>query len=513
MNNKNILIADDDREILSFYEQLFNEFNYLQIEDVNEHYKIKTFEDGLYLLDYFQNEYKKGKKVPLCILDMKMNLLDGLRTARLLRQVEPDIIIVIITAYLDEISFDTIKENLKNDIYYIKKPFNQKEFYCLVDSLIKGWNKKEELKKNEETYRRIFESFQDLYCCTDMNGIITLITPSVLSHCGYDIDELTGNSILKLYADPQEYDGLFKELTKSSSVNGYEVKFLTKDGTVIYMSVNGQIIYDKSHSVPLSIQTIYHNISNRKRWEGELTKYRSRLEDMVKERTRELQRLNKKLEHEIFEHINAEEKARCSLQEKETLLKEIHHRVKNNLQIISSLLYLQSDSISDKDDREKIRDSQNRVKSIAIVHEKLYNSRDFSRIDFHEYVESLVSYLLGTYNINKDSIKVKIKIKNIYLDIERAIPCCLIINELVTNSLKYAFPEGKGELSIEMSRKDHKYMLKVKDNGTGLPDDIDLENIKTLGMELVFNLSEQIEGTVEIVRVKGTTFNIVFPSQ
>ncbi|MEQ8191717.1 MAG: sensor histidine kinase, partial [Candidatus Eremiobacterota bacterium] len=121
--------------------------------------------------------------------------------------------------------------------------------------------------------------------------------------------------------------------------------------------------------------------------------------------------------------------------------------------------------------------------------------------------------LLGTYNINRDFIKVKIKIKNIYLDIERAIPCCLIINELVTNSLKYAFPGGKGDLSIEMCRKDHKYMLKVKDSGTGLPDDLDLENIKTLGLELVFNLSEQIEGTVEILRDRGTTFNIIFPSQ
>jgi PAS domain S-box-containing protein len=511
MDNKNILIADDDKEILSLYEQLFDEFNYLQRDDADENYKIKTFEDGIYLLDYFQNEYKKGNKVPLCILDMKMNLLDGLRTARLLRQVEPDMIIVIITAYLDEISFDTIKENLKNDIYYIKKPFNQKEFYCLVDSLIKGWNKKEELKKNEETYRRMFESFQDLYCCTDMNGIITLITPSVVSHCGYNINELKGNSILKLYSDPEEYDRLLEEL-KKSTVNGYEVKFLTKDGKAIYMSVNAQIIYDGTLSVPLSIQTIYHNITARKRSEEELIKYRFHLEEMVKERTRELQRLNKKLEEKILEHINSEEKVRYSLQEKEILLKEIHHRIKNNLQIISSLLYLQSDSITDKDDREKIRDSQSRVKSIAIVHEKLYTSKDLSKIDFYEYVESLVSYLLSTYSINKDSIKVKIKMKNIYLDIERAIPCSLIINELVTNSLKYAFPEGKGEIYIEMCRKDDKYMLKVKDNGRGLPGDLDPENIKTLGLELVFNLSEQIEGTVEILRDTGTVFKIIFPS-
>ncbi len=216
---------------------------------------------------------------------------------------------------------------------------------------------------------------------------------------------------------------------------------------------------------------------------------------------------------DITERKHSEEIIKASLKEKELLLREIHHRVKNNMQIISSLLRLQSKYIKEKKYRILFEESQNTIRSMSLIHEKLYNSHDMSKVDFKEYISDLVSSLFHSYGINKSAITSRINIQDVSFGINLAIPCGLIINELITNSLKYAFSDGrKGEIKIELIKNNENiYELLVGDNGVGIPDDIDIGKTDSLGLRLVTMLVEdQLEGEIDLKRNNGTIFKIKF---
>lgn len=208
----------------------------------------------------------------------------------------------------------------------------------------------------------------------------------------------------------------------------------------------------------------------------------------------------------------AEEQIKASLQEKEVLLKEIHHRVKNNLQIVSSLLNLQADYLKDKQALEIFKNSQNRIESMALIHEKLYQSQDLARINFAEYVQDLVASFFYAYEINSDAITLKINVEDVFLGIDAAIPCGLIITELVLNSLKHAFPVGNlGEICIDFrSLTDNKFALIVSDNGIGFPKKLDFQNTESLGLQLVNALVNQLSGTIVLNSNSGVEFKITF---
>ncbi|UCC39153.1 MAG: PAS domain S-box protein [Candidatus Aminicenantes bacterium] len=211
------------------------------------------------------------------------------------------------------------------------------------------------------------------------------------------------------------------------------------------------------------------------------------------------------------EQTNADIKIRASLREKEVLLKEIHHRVKNNMQIISSLLSLQSRNVKEEQTRETFKSTQNRVRSMALIHEFLYESKQFAKINFEEYIRNLTSHLFYSYGTTDSEIKFKINIKDILLDINTAIPCGLIINELITNSLKHAFPDSqKGQINITMRPlNEEEIQLTVSDNGIGLPEDVDFRKTESLGLHLVTILAEdQLKGTIKLDRKGGTKFQI-----
>lgn len=216
---------------------------------------------------------------------------------------------------------------------------------------------------------------------------------------------------------------------------------------------------------------------------------------------------------DITERTLAEEALRTSLREKEVLLQEVHHRVKNNLQVISSLLDLQYQTLTDQKTLEVFREIDNRVKTMALLHEKLYQSASLERINFAEYVETLAIYLLQSYGVKADCITIKVNIEQIFLNLDTAIPCGLIINELISNSLKYAFHEktsGLIEINIE-SDSDQRLTLTIKDDGIGF--DKDLLNVtkpKTLGLQLIKMLTEQLDGNLELNQNKGTEFKIKF---
>lgn len=208
----------------------------------------------------------------------------------------------------------------------------------------------------------------------------------------------------------------------------------------------------------------------------------------------------------------------ASLHEKELLLREIHHRVKNNMQLISSMLKLQAAYVTDKKDIAIFTDCRERIKSMALIHEKLYKTEDMAHIDFKLYVRDLSNELYRSYVVDRNVVGIDINVQNVLLGIETAIPCGLIINELISNSLKHAFPDGrKGEIKITLQPADNlddfDFELIIDDNGVGLPKDLDLKNTGSLGMELVHTLTTQIDGDLLVNRTGGTEFKIKFKEQ
>jgi PAS domain S-box-containing protein len=208
----------------------------------------------------------------------------------------------------------------------------------------------------------------------------------------------------------------------------------------------------------------------------------------------------------------AEDQIRASLEEKEVMLKEIHHRVKNNLQVISSLLKLQAGYISDDRSLEVFKESQNRVRAMALIHEKLYQSEDLAKTDFAEYIRSLVTDLFRSYTVNSRTVYLDLDVDEVRLTIDTAIPCGLIINELISNSLKYAFPEERsGRIGIHLhAGPENRYMLIVQDNGIGFPIHLDFRSTKSLGLQLVCNLTKQLQGKIDLDRNQGSRFTITF---
>jgi two-component sensor histidine kinase/PAS domain-containing protein len=252
------------------------------------------------------------------------------------------------------------------------------------------------------------------------------------------------------------------------------------------------------------------DITDLKLMESEIRSLNIVLEQRVKDRTEALSKSNEALEEENAQRLEAEGKLQASYNEKVMLLKEIHHRVKNNLQIIASLLNLQSRYITDEKTLAAIKESQNRVKAMALVHEKLYRSEDIAHISLHDYIRFLGTGLFQFYDAKARGIQFKLEISDIDLDIDAAIPLGLIINELISNSLKYGFPEGRtGEVSISVKRQDNILNVLFHDTGIGIPADLDWRNAPSLGLRLVITLVDQMDGTVELDRSEGTRFTMV----
>lgn len=216
---------------------------------------------------------------------------------------------------------------------------------------------------------------------------------------------------------------------------------------------------------------------------------------------------------DISDMIMAEKQIKASLEEKEVLLREIHHRVKNNLQIISSLMSLQSEYTQEPETLKMFQESKNRIRSMALIHEKLYQSEDMAHIDFGEYLMSL-SEMLSTFHREKSNVRVILECDSVFLEIDTAISLGLIVNELVSNCFKHAFPMGtEGMIGINLSRVPEGYLLEVADNGVGLPDNFDIKNTNSLGLQIVQTLTLQLRGSLEIEQEDGVSFKLAFNNE
>jgi PAS domain S-box-containing protein len=217
---------------------------------------------------------------------------------------------------------------------------------------------------------------------------------------------------------------------------------------------------------------------------------------------------------DIRDRKTAEDRLQHSLKEKEILLREVHHRVKNNMQVISGLIELQSSQITDPEIRRLFQETYTRIKTMALIHESLYRSKDYAHLDFSAYLRELVSYLLASYGRSEDEIKVDIQLEVTRLDMDIAIPCGLIANELLSNSLKHAFPPGRrGTISIRLEPSGTDMCdFVVSDNGVGVPPELNISTAKTFGLQLINGLaSHQMRGTVDLERGNGTTIRVRFP--
>jgi two-component sensor histidine kinase len=216
---------------------------------------------------------------------------------------------------------------------------------------------------------------------------------------------------------------------------------------------------------------------------------------------------------DLTELLQAKEVLRASLSEKEAMLKEIHHRVKNNLQIVTSLLDLQAMGDTNSKTAGLLRESRNRVRSMALVHETLYGTKDLGKIQLSEYLDQLCSHLFRSYGIDPSKVRLEVQIAEVSLKLDRAIPFGLIVNELISNALKYAFPEGRqGRIGLSVQPLlEHCFELRVTDDGVGLPDTFDIKNLKSLGLHLVRDLMIQLEGSLSYSGEAGTDFRMTFP--
>ncbi|MFH1434731.1 MAG: PAS domain S-box protein [Pseudomonadota bacterium] len=328
----------------------------------------------------------------------------------------------------------------------------------------------EEIRK----FKTIAESARFGVAIAGLDGTVSYINDYFAGVHGYRPDEILGNR-LDMFHTAEQLDqvaNINEKLLAVGSYSGIEVWHRCKDGSVFPMLMNGVIVKDEK-GVPQYMAATAVDITGRK---------------------------------------HAEERIKASLREKEVLLKEIHHRVKNNLQLITSLLKLQSESVGDPGALEMFRESQGRVRLIALLHEMLYRSEDLASIDAADYIRTLVSHLLRSYGGSGEAITVELNVEKITLDVDTAITCGLIVNELVTNSLKHAFPGGgEGKVRVDLHPKGHgAFILTVADSGKGIAGSIDFRDARTLGLQLVCTLVDQLEGTIELDREGGTAFRIEF---
>lgn len=322
---------------------------------------------------------------------------------------------------------------------------------------------------------KIYNYFSDGIVQLDPAGRIVKVDRRILKFGEYQEDEIIGRNIIDLDMFSSEsvrkISTSFSKILTKQKIPSLEVNFWTKSGKEKTVKIQSFLLMKKEKIVGIV----------------------SVLKDLTEQKM-------------------TEEKLRRSQKEKQVLIHELHHRVKNNMQIILSLLRLQLRKIEDKKLIETMNKWQNRLKSIAFIHEKFYAVDDLAHIDFCSIIQRLALSLFNAFIVKEDRIKLSISVGSIDLTINTAVPLGLIINELISNALLHAFPDGrKGEINISFTEiNKQSYCLTIKDNGIGLPEDINLKDPQTLGFQLINALIDQIEGSMEVIRIKGTAINIRF---
>lgn len=364
-----------------------------------------------------------------------------------------------------------------------------RQFVSISENKNLYWRAKEEialreeisisLKESEAAYRTIFENTGTATVIIEEDSLISLANTEFEKLSGFSKEEVEGLKTWTEFVIAEDLAGMLEKndtrLQRSDSEpKNYEFRLKDRSGNIKHIYVVAAMIPGTRDSL-ISLL----DVTKSKNYEDEIKK---------------------------------------SLEEKETLLKEIHHRVKNNLTVISSLLNLQSRYIKDKDDLIMFMESQSRAKSMALIHQRLYDSSDLKSIDFGDYIRTLATDMFNTYVQNPKQIRLNLFVDDILLDVNTAIPLGLILNELLTNSMKYAFPfshdlesvDEEGNINVKLYKNKTGYTLTVEDDGVGFPEDVNLENLDSLGFQLINSLTNQIDGKINLKTGNGTSFSVDF---
>ncbi|MFO7980122.1 MAG: PAS domain S-box protein [Candidatus Aminicenantes bacterium] len=366
-----------------------------------------------------------------------------------------------------------IKWYIQNATPHFDKKGNVDRVMTTFIEITKQIETENELKRSEQKYRSFFQTSRDAVFITTDDGRWIDMNDAAVKLFGYKSKrELQKIRIPDLYENSEVRKRHLEVIEKQGFTKDFAVNLKRKDGRIINTLITSVVVKKKK---------------------GEATVYQGIIKD-------------------ITQRKKTEEKMKKSLKEKEVMLREIHHRVKNNLQIVTSLLRLQSQFLRDKEAKQAFRESQNRIYSMALIHEKLYKSQDLARINLGHYIQSFVTHLFHAYEVDTSQIKMLMDTEDVQVDINTAIPCGLILNELVSNALKHAFPSGqRGEVNVRLSKnKEGKINLTVKDNGRGLPREVNLHNPKSLGLQLIKDLTKQLNGEVKVQKTKGSKFTVTF---
>ncbi|MFQ6109927.1 MAG: sensor histidine kinase [Candidatus Aminicenantales bacterium] len=470
MTKARIMVVEDDSIIAESIKSTLQSFGYV-VPSV-----VSSGEEAL--------ERSEKDSPDLVLMDIVLKgAMDGIEAAHQIRN-RFQIPIVFLTAFSDKKILERAK--ITEPFGYIIKPFEDRELHSIIEIALYKHRMERKLKENEEWLFTTLKSIGDAVIVTDTQSRMRFMNPVAESLTGWKQKEAFEKPLREVFNIISEKTGKRAEdpvsrVLRKGAIVGLADRTLliTKDGQKLPIDDSAAPIKDDRGKV-IGIVLVFRDITERRK---------------------------------------SEEKIRASLAEKEVLLKEIHHRVKNNLQIVHSLLNIQSEYIKNKSVLNMLRETQDRVRSMALIHEKLYQSKDLARIEFGDYIQRLIDGLFHSYGIVPESIKLEIDVKDIFLDINSAIPCGLIINELVSNSIKHAFPDGKGgsgrpetqnRICVMMKRRDNKYTLTMSDNGVGIPEHLDFRDTESLGLQVVNTLVEQLEGSIELIRHGGTSFKIEF---
>ncbi|NYB50991.1 MAG: PAS domain S-box protein [Methanobacteriaceae archaeon] len=429
-----------------------------------------------------EEEYRRALvdfKPSIILADHSLPQFDGITAMNLAHEIAPNTPFIFVSGKIGEdFAVEMLKEGatdyvLKNNL--TKLPHAVKRALKEAKEKIEKLNAEQALKEREERYRTLFEYFPNYVVLLGLDGKIMDLNHAAAKFSPLSRDDTIGMHFTDLQSitgeDSSYYQELFKKFLDGEEVGPFESRLVSREGETRLMEI---------HPAPLlkngelfAVQIIAQDITERKKAETE---------------------------------INA------SLKEKEMLLGEINSRVSNYMTMISSLLELQSVYMKDEENREVLKDNKNRVKSMLLIHDGFSQSEDFALIDFSKYIQKLIELITNSYNVDTDRIQMKTRTDGLMLDIDAAIPCGLIVNELLTNAVKHAFPGNqKGEVVVEFGLDNQENnVLIVNDNGVGLPDKINFKDSGTMGFQLVNKLVNQLKGSIILSRDKGTTFQIIW---
>jgi PAS domain S-box-containing protein len=466
-----ILLIEDNPGDAGLIEEMLEEF----ADFLYELKSVETLNEGLSLL--------KERPFDVILLDLRLPDSDGINTFLDIHTRNSRIPIIILTGSNDEkIGIDAVKKGAQD--YLVKGEVDSRLLKRSIQYSIERKNAEQQIR----ALANIVESSTDAIITKSLDGIITSWNKGAEQIYGYSAEEIMGKpiSILEPSYSDEETQKLIEMFKQGKRINNYETLRLRKNGMVIDVSITLSPVFDASGELT-SVSVIAREITERKRAE------------------------------EAMAYIEIARK------------KEIHHRIKNNLQVISSLLDLQAEKFTNRKDIkdseviEAFRESQDRVISMALIHEELYKGSGFEKLNFSQYIEDLTKNLFLTYRIIGNQISLNMDVEEIILfDMDTAVPLGIIVNELVSNSLKHAFiGRNKGEIRIKLHRernreckidecKSTNFILTVSDNGVGIHENLDIEDPDTLGLQLVTSLVDQLDGELEMKTDNDTEFTIRF---